>query len=79
MITNVNVGIAENTNIAGRDIHIHHNSTNQSPSSEDFQELGKNSFWFGAVTMSISKLICISKVDPSESAKYETKLEQHLM
>jgi len=61
MNSNVNVGTAANASIAGRDIHIHHNVSNQSRLSQNFDELGKKLGWMIHIH---------NKVDLSESPTY---------
>jgi len=80
MSTNLNVGSGENSNIAGRDInmHVHHHAPNQSESSGNIHELGKNAFSFRAVSMSVCVVLHINKVDTCESAKFEFKLKHQL-
>jgi len=63
MNTNVNVGRAENANIAGRDIHIHHNVPDQSRLSQSFDELSKKLGWMIRIH---------NKVDLSESPTFVT-------
>jgi len=62
MSTIQNVGTAENSNIAGRDIHmhVHHHASSQSESSANIHELGTSSFRFSAVTIVVCVLLqCI--------------------
>jgi len=61
MSSNVKVGTASNANIAGGDIHIHHNVSNQSRLSQNFDELGKKLGWVIHIQ---------NKVDLSESSTY---------
>ena len=61
MSSNVKVGTASNANIAGGDIHIHHNVSNQSRLSQNFDELGKKLGWV---------IHLHNKVDLSESSTY---------
>jgi len=44
MSANLSVETAKDSNIAGRDVHIHHYAPNQSESSGNIHELGKNAF-----------------------------------
>jgi len=53
MSTIQNVGTAENSNIAGGDIHmhVHHHASSQSESSGNIHEFGKSSFRFSALSI----------------------------
>ena len=61
MNKNVNVGTAANANIVGGDMYIHHNVSNQSRLSQNFDELGKKLGWMIHIH---------NKVDLSESPTY---------
>jgi len=69
MSTIQNVGTAENSNIAGRDIHmhVHHHASSQSESSANIHELGKSSFRFSALSIVVCVVLYVNKVDPGEA------------